>query len=164
MESYETFSTQCIVFPLFYSLNSIWHISGFPHRFIHTLCIPVIDSKVIRLSFWQHWNLYIQMQPIILKMKAYFHIIAIFKLLRFHYFGNFCFLIPSRVLSFAPQSGIDFLKELKVVGRQVRQMTQLRNINCGKTWTENMSNPAWGVPISYCSNLFHKEVFIFILI
>lgn len=73
------------------------------------------------------------MQPFTFKMKAYFHIIAIFKLLGFHYFGNFCFLIPLRVLSFAPQSGNDFLKELKVIGRRVRQMTQLSNINCGKT-------------------------------
>lgn len=37
-------------------------------------------------------------------------------------------------------------------------MTGLSNVNCGKTWAKNMSNPAWEAPIS-CF-LFHKEHFL----
>lgn len=60
------------------------------------------------------------MWPLFFKMKAYFYIIAIFKLWGFHHFRTFSFLIPSRVLSFAPQNEVEFWKEPKVIGNQVR--------------------------------------------
>lgn len=82
--------------------------------------------------FDKNLSLYIQMWPVF-QTKAYFYIIAIFKLLGFHHFRTFSFLIPSRVLRFAPQNEVEFWKELKVIGNQAREMSKLSDRNCDGT-------------------------------
>ena len=59
---------------------------AFLYRFVHPLYIlPVVDKRL---------TLYMQMQPVFFKVKAYFYIISIFKLLGLYHFGTFYFLIP----------------------------------------------------------------------
>lgn len=63
------------------------------------------------------------------------------------------------MLSCAPQTEVEFWKELKVIRNQTREMSKLSNRNCGETWAETISSPPWGVPIYYCSDLFYKRWF-----
>lgn len=86
-------------------------------------------------------------------MKAHVYILGC------HHFGNLIFNTFKSV-KFCSLAWSWFLERAETDWKPNEIDTWLSNINCGKTIAEKRRNPSWGVHISYCSNLFYKEVFI----